>query len=300
MIEIAKNTEEVRFCVLEHPGELDKLEIGEFTYFKKYLGMSDYMANFKSWLKRPTVYLIVAIFNNSIVGWSMNEMWSKPSTDGRPVFVLRAIEISPELSRKGLGRALFVLVSRLLPGHIITKPVNTDAKKFFGSLNFSQPARNCPVDLADHPGYMVLNEDAKSGLSLDGRGMVQDRSTACKAKMFPKEVPAVQKDSRLPPVPGAKHKGEDMDTVRSGTEVKERSVTGACSMSKSAPAAEPYPCLKENVGRELIGKQKMLSSCECGNSMAGKFLQGGQRPGTAFICESCGKERYFLPLKKAV
>jgi hypothetical protein len=299
MIEIAKNNEGMRFCVLEHPIELDKLEIGEFTYFKKYLGMSDYMANFKSWLKRPTVYLIVAIFNNSIVGWSMNEIWSKPSTDGRPVFVLRAIEISPELSRKGLGRTLFILVSRILPGHIITKPVNTDAKKFFGSLDFSQPARNCPVDLADHPGYLVLNENAKFGLSMDSRGMVQDRSIACKIKMFPKEAPVVQKDSRLPVTPNAKRGGEDMDIGLSGTEVNSKSGIGDCSINEFAPATESYPCLKENVIRELIGKQKMLSSCECGNSMAGKFLQGGKRPGTAFICESCGKERYFLPLKKA-
>lgn len=304
MIEIARNSDGVRFCLLEHPFELDKLGIGEFTYFKKYLGMSDYMANFKSWLKRPTVYLVVAVLNNSIVGWSMNESWSKPSSDGRPVFVLRAIEISPQLSSKGLGRTLFTLISRILPGHIITKPVNANAKKFFLSLSFSLPAKNCPIGLADHPGYLVLDENVKSGISLDKMGVVQDGTESCRMKMFPKENPAARKESR--PVT-SNIKDGDVTKISEAPFSGLKGIEGNEDFSKGedrnlnegSSGADTSSPVQEDARGDFIGNQKMLSSCECGENMAGKFLQSGQRTGTAFICTSCGKERYFLPLRKA-
>ncbi|MDP2215733.1 MAG: hypothetical protein Q8J68_00355 [Methanolobus sp.] len=298
MIEIAKNADGIRFYVLEHPFELDKLGMGDFTYFKKHLGMSDYMANFKSWLKRPTVYLIVAVQDNHIVGWSMNESWSKPSGDGRPVFVLRAIEISPLLSRKGLGRALFILISRILPGHMITKPVNTDAKKFFSSLNFSLPLKNYPVDLADHPGYLVLDEGTKLSLPLDNMGMVHDRTTACKMKMFPKETPSAHKESQIPVSANSyvvnRRKGADQpqNEIKSSAEPEKRDAV------EEALQSDPFSSITEDVREGFIGNQKMLSSCECGENMAVKIRQDGKKPGTAFICASCKKERYFLPLKK--
>ncbi|WP_292464026.1 hypothetical protein [Methanolobus sp.] len=298
MIEIAKNAEGVRFCVLEHPFELDKLEIGEFTYFKKHLGMSDYMANFKSWLKRPTVYLIVAVRDNHIVGWSMNESWSKPSSDRRPIFVLRAIEISPLLSHKGLGRALFILISRILPGHMITKPVNLEAKRFFSSLNFSLPAKNYPIELADHPGYLILDEGTKLSLSLDGMGVVQDWTAACKMKLFPKETPATHKEPQLP-VPatckvGNMSKGADQP----GNEIKGIAEHEKGSAVEVALQSDSLSSIAGDVQEGFIGNQKMLSSCECGENMADKFLLDGKKPGTAFVCTSCKKERYFLPLKK--
>jgi hypothetical protein len=305
MIEIARNSDGVRFYLLEHSFELDKLGIGEFTYFKKHLGMSDYMANFKSWLKRPTVYLVVAVLDNLIVGWSMNESWSKPSSDGRPVFVLRAIEISPQLASKGLGRTLFTLISRILPGHIITKPVNTNAKKFFVSLGFSLPARNCPVDLADYPAYLVLDEDAKSGLPVEKMHLDQDRTEQCRMKQFPGEYPASREKPRS--VIASAAKAESPKKVAVAPENARRGamctddghIIGVdYSINKVSLGPDVPPQAQQDSRGEFIGNQKMLSSCECGENMAGKFLQGGHKPGTAFICASCGRERYFLPLRK--
>lgn len=281
MIEIAKNADGVCFYLLEHPFELDKLGIGEFSYFKKHLGMSDYKANFKSWLKRPTVYLVVAVKGNLIIGWSMNEKWSKASLDGRPVFVLRAIEISPDLSSKGLGRALFILISKILPGHIITKPVNANAKKFFSSLSFIQPERNCAVDLADYPGYMVLNENTKILLTMDRMGIVQDSTEQCKTKVFPNEKAPVTKEQKAPAI------SEPVKDVRQTTSANDTHI-----------ATDVIPSTDATVCGEFTGKQKMLSACECGENLAGKYLQKGKRSGTAFICCACGKERYFLPLRK--
>lgn len=303
MIEIARNSDGVRFYLLEHAFELDKLGIGEFTYFKKHLGMSDYMANFKSWLKRPTVYLVVAVLENSIVGWSMNESWSKPSTDGRPVFVLRAIEISPHLASKGLGRTLFTLISRILPGHIITKPVNANAKKFFLSLSFSLPARNCPVGLADHPGYLVLDEGAKSGLSVGKIHLDQDRTEQCRMKLFPGEYPASKGRSRSAIASGIKAEGLKKAAVApenttDGTVDTDHIICEDRSINEVPLVPDASTPVRQDSRGEFIGNQKKLSSCECGENMAGKFLQGGQKPGTAFICASCGRERYFLPLRK--
>jgi hypothetical protein len=304
MIEIARNSEGVRFYLLEHSFELDKLGIGEFTYFKKHLGMSDYMANFKSWLKRPTVYLVVAVLDNLIVGWSMNESWSKPSSDGRPVFVLRAIEISPQLASKGLGRTLFTLISRILPGHVITKPVNTNAKKFFFSLGFSLPAKNCAVDLADHPGYLVLDESAKSGLSVEKMHLDQDRTEQCIMKLFPGEYPASREKPRSVIASAVKAEIPEKVAVIPENATKRAMCTDDdikgedCSINKVSLGADVPTQAQQDSRGEFIGNQKMLSSCECGENMAGKFLQGGQKAGTAFICASCGRERYFLPLRK--
>lgn len=302
MIEIARNSEGVRFYLLEHTFELDKLGIGEFTYFKKHLGMSDYMANFKSWLKRPTVYLVVAVLENSIVGWSMNESWSKPSSDGRPVFVLRAIEISPQLASKGLGRTLFTLISRILPGHIITKPVNTNAKKFFVSLGFSLPAKDCPVGLADHPGYLVLDEGAKSGLSLEKMHVTQDRTEQCRMKLFPAEYPAkgrtrsaIASDVKAG---GLKKAAVAPENTTDGTVDTDHTICEDRSSNEVPLMPDASAPVRQDPRGEFIGNQKMLSSCECGDNIAGKFLQSGQKAGTAFICTSCGRERYFLPLRK--
>ncbi|MCQ6963364.1 GNAT family N-acetyltransferase [Methanolobus chelungpuianus] len=304
MIEIARNSDGVHFYLLEHAFELDKLGIGEFTYFKKHLGMSDYMANFRSWLKRPNVYLVVAVLEKSIVGWSMNESWSKPSTDGRPVFVLRAIEVSPQLASKGLGRTLFTLISRILPGHIITKPVNANAKNFFVSLSFILPAKNCPVGLADHPGYLLLDEGSKSGLSLERMHVTQDRTEQCRMKLFPGEYPASKGRTRSAiasdvKAGGLKKASVAPENTTDGTAGTDHTICEDRSSNEVSLVPDASTPVRLDLRGEFIGNQKMLSSCECGENMAGKFLQGGPKPGTAFICSSCGRERYFLPVRKA-
>lgn len=159
MIELAKHKNGITYYKLDNPYELDRLTFGEFIYFKKYLGMSDYIGNFKSWLKRSNVLIIVAVSQNKVIGWIMNEKWSEPSIDDKSVYALRAVEVSPEITKGGIGRTLFNLTSMAVYGHIITKPVNEIAKSFFTTMNFITPDQSSPINLSDHPGYMVLKYD---------------------------------------------------------------------------------------------------------------------------------------------
>lgn len=277
MIELARTGDRLSFCILEYPAELEKLKVGEFIYFKKHLGMADYMANFKSWLKRPSVFLFLVISDGTIVGWSMNEKWSKPSLDGRPVFVLRAIEISPELSRKGYGRDLFMMISRFLPGHIITKPVNSNARAFFESLGFMSPETHSPINLNDHPGYLVLSEDERSSLKSATMDDFEEQIISARGKKFPQELIISARSKR------------SKDDVRSDLE------------KDQPPSSEKVSAgsqIVDNTEGEFQGDQKMMTPCNCGGYHAGKFFQKGSRYGTAFICLQCGVERYFLPLKK--
>lgn len=296
MIEIARTDDGLTFCILEYSSELDKLRIGDFEYFKKHLGMADYTANFRSWLKRPSVFLMLIIFHGKIVGWTMNEKWNKPSADGRPVFVLRAIEISPGLSRKGHGKDLFVMVSRFLPGHMITKPVNASARAFFESLGFILPDIHSPVNLNDHPGYLILSEERKPSL----KSIIMDRFNAnilsARQKKFPKELivenPGEQQDG------SADMEGSPDDGV---TQERADSEAEDSSEDNDSQAAEDLPVqdrIVNDTEGEFKGDQKMMTPCKCGAYSAGKFLQEGSRCGTAFVCLQCGTERYFLPLKK--
>ncbi len=280
MFELGKNDEGISFCKLEHAFELDKLKIGEFTYFRKYLGMADYNSNFQSWLKRPSVVLVLALSDNKVVGWSMNEKWSSPSKDGRPVYVLRGIEISPKLARKGLGRNMFYFISNILIGHIITKPVNKNARLFFESMNFVEPSYTSPVDLGNYPGYLILEEDMKESISCKDVSNCEENITSCKLKLFPKEMIS---------------------------EATKSNISATKDEIEETHAKDPLPAVpdedttsKESIvfdGR-FIGEQKMMSPCKCGNYVVNKYKVTGKRKGTAFICNDCHLERYFLPIKK--
>ncbi|SFM33966.1 hypothetical protein [Methanolobus profundi] len=291
MFELAKTDDGVTFWKLEHAFELDKLKIGEFSYFRKYLGMADYLANFRSWLKRPSVALVLAVSDNTVVGWSMNERWSTPSTDGRPVYVLRGIEISPQLARRGMGKNMFFLISKVLLGHVITKPVNNTAKLFFESLEFEEPSFNSPVHLSDHPGYLILEEGRKKSLSYDGISLLSENIMACRRKLFPTEICLEDTMDE-----------DDVDASAAKCDLIEEpegTVEEVGQIFPETPADGPDDQKDEFIfDGKFIGEQKMMSPCKCGHSVVNKYQVTGKRTGTAFICNNCYSERYFLPLKK--
>ena len=282
MFELGISDDSITYYKLEHAFELDKLTIGEFTYFRKYLGMSDYLSNFQSWLKRPAVVLVVAVKDNTVLGWSMNEKWSSPASDGRPVYVLRGIEVSPKLARMGMGKKIFCFISGILVGHIITKPVNKVAKLFFESLDFAEPAHKGPVDLGNYPGYLILEESRKQSVVCEGITANEDNVKACRLKLFPKETVS---NSLI----NVKIEPEVLDSAESPGHVTTR-ISGE----------QPPLDLESPVDFEgkFLGEQKMMSPCKCGNFLVNKYMVTGKRSGTAFICTNCGVERYFLPMKK--
>ncbi len=307
MYELARTDDGITFYKLEHAFELDKLNIGEFSYFRKYLGMADYLANFKSWIKRPAVVLILAISDNRVVGWTMNEKWSFSSSDGKLVYVLRGIEVSPQFARRGLGRNMFFLVSSVLVGHIVTKPVNKAARSFFESLFFTAPSCHSPVNLGDYPGYLIFEEKNKSSLSC-GRMVLCDKAISkCRMKLFPGHLleDDTQRVNNIKCSDGIVTENEkDMLKEKSPPKEaasvikEEKNSLDTVSRPVNSHKSETL-CSQENFifDGKFIGEQKMMSACKCGHYYVHKYQVTGNLKGTAFICTKCYIKRYFLPLK---
>lgn len=305
MIDLACYDGGLRFFKLKYPYELDKLKIGSFDYFNKHLGMSDYMGNFSSWLKRQSVTLIVGIDDVTIVGWVMTERWNQNAKDGRSVHVLRGIEVSPSVSRKGIGKALFLLSFKTCPGHMLTKPVNSIAKAFFLSLGFQEPTKNCPVDLSSYPGYLFLPEGHESKnisaeLKINKGGILESQKDLSIKDVFRPAFTSVSIHD--PEIMTSKDSTAVRDTLehdllKTGyrTEADVHSVRS--SSSGCSPIDQFAPDTTASKNREFLKEHKMMSPCSCGEYMTHKYAVSGSSPGFLFICTACGNERYFLKNK---
>lgn len=320
MIELAKHQNGIIYYKLDNPYELDKLKFGEFIYFKKYLGMSDYIGNFKSWLKRSNVLIIVAVSQNKVVGWVMNEKWSEPSIDGKPVVVLRAVEVSPEITKSGIGRGLFNLTSMAVYGHIITKPVNEIAKSFFQSMKFISPSQSSPINLSNHPGYMVLKYDINRKLGVaDGLTIHEDAVFNCKSLLFPSDMVEIIKEEAARKKLAEKSDSgvenavlQDSKTTKAKKTTMETKAAPSTSISQSDKSSvqknvshsstktnnnKPQTLDDSAIGT-FMAMQKMMTPCTCGEFKAKKYQVSNDREGIAIVCAVCGRERYFLPQKR--
>ncbi len=301
MIELACYDGGLRISKLEYPYELDKLKIGRFEYFNKHLGMSDYAGNFRSWLKRQSVTLIVGIDDVTINGWVMTERWKQNAKDGRSVYVLRAIEVSPFIARKGIGKALFLLSFKACPGHMLTKPVNSIAKAFFLSLGFQEPGKNCPVDLSSYPGYLFLSEgyefhNVPNELKMSKGGILECQKDISIKDMFRPAFSSVSIQDAG--VVSAKETTLIRDAIQDSISKAEpkTEVEGHYVQSPS-PASIPVQGGSDPTAfksREFLKEHKMMSPCGCGEYLTHKYAVSGNSPGFLFVCTACGKERYFL------
>lgn len=306
MIELAKHENGIIYYKLDNPYELDKLKFGEFIYFKKYLGMSDYIGNFKSWLKRSNVLIIVAVSQNKVVGWVMNEKWSEPSIDGKPVFVLRAVEVSPEITKGGIGRGLFNLTSMAVYGHIITKPVNEIAKSFFWSMKFISPEQGSPINLSNHPGYMVLKYDISRRLGVvDGLTIHEDAVFKCKSLLFPSDMVELIKEEVARKKFAEKSESgvgdvasEDTKAMKATNASNVKNGTNATASSPKSQSGQSSAVSGDSAIGEFMAMQKMMTPCTCGEFKAKKYQVSNDREGIAIVCAGCGRERYFLPQKR--
>jgi hypothetical protein len=158
------------YLKLEQPKEIDNFIIkgiendeGGFDFFKG-LGIIGYPSTFKAWLRKfPRPIFLVASNKNEIVSWIFVEEWEEAGSDGFPVYVLRAIETVPGLRGKRIGFRLFLLILRETAGHVITKPLTSDAKRFFKRLGFLEEGEitRPPIDLSHRSNYLVFPVHAR-------------------------------------------------------------------------------------------------------------------------------------------
>lgn len=154
---------DISYMKLESAGEAEKLDIpedeGGFDFFHG-LGIIGYEQAFKMWLRKfPRPILIVALQpSNTVIGWVFIEEWNEPSSEGMPVYVLRAIEVHPEFRRKGLGKKLLILGLKEINGYMIAKPITKQGERFFRDMGFmsADEFRRVPVDTSKQPRYLIL------------------------------------------------------------------------------------------------------------------------------------------------
>lgn len=301
MYKLARCHDGIVYYRLERPYELDKLQFDEFTYFRKYLGMNDYIGNFKSWLGRQNVLLLVAVLKGMVIGWVMNEKWNEPSIDGKPVTVLRAVEVSPQITRNGIGKTLFRLSSEILVGHIITKPVNEAARNFFMSLDFEPPDKSSPINLSNHPGYLILRADKKSSIEIKEEITIfEEAILKSKSLLFASEMVEIAKNAARS---GYFSKNNTNRVIGNPSDVPGNQLTIENEKSSSSDllvhlTTVSMPVSELPVSGTLIGFQKLMSPCICGEFRARIYDVSDDREGSAVICTGCGRERYFLSQKR--
>ncbi|MGB9636603.1 MAG: GNAT family N-acetyltransferase [Thermoplasmata archaeon] len=160
-----RTSNNILYIKLEEAAEVDRYHIPQlphhergFSFFRG-LGVVDYSKTFKTWLRKfPRPVFIVAVENNTIVGWVFIEDWGRVAKDGEPVHVLRAIEVLPTHRNTKLGFRLLILGSLFVVGYLIAKPLTNEARKFFKKYGFMEESefRKPPIDLSTYPGYLIL------------------------------------------------------------------------------------------------------------------------------------------------
>jgi len=154
----------IEYYQIENSSDLEKFQLREFRFFKG-LGIVDYQQTFKAWLKKfPRPLFIAAIHNHRIAGWVHIDTWPEgKARDGNPVFVLRAIETSPDFRRKQIGRTLVYLALKHTLGYMLTKPVTSKSSRFFKEIGFQKPwdIASIQIDLSRYSNHVLLTPAAK-------------------------------------------------------------------------------------------------------------------------------------------
>ncbi len=166
MLLLASSPEkEQQYVNFERPAEVASYAMKGLGYFKRALGMSDYLERFQSWIAREGPLFLGCLVDNALVGWCMFERWEKNDKDDTPIYVLRMIEVSREHRKQHIGISLMTLVFHIAPGHIVTRPLSKNAEQFFRHLGFIRPPDNAQIDFRDKYGYLLLPSAVKHALN---------------------------------------------------------------------------------------------------------------------------------------
>ncbi len=153
-----------KYVLFEQPKEVQYLSLEGLGYFKRTLGMGDYLEGFQSWISNQRSLLFGCVEGNALVGWCMFEQWEKGDRDGTPIYVLRTIEVRTMDRRKKIGLNLVALLALVAPGHIVTRPLSANAKAFFEGVGFISPPEDAHIDFHDKYGYLLLPSVVKRSL----------------------------------------------------------------------------------------------------------------------------------------
>ena len=154
---------EAAYFAFERAQEVEHLSLKGLGYFKRALGMDDYLAHYQSWIARPDAHLLGCVNGSSLLGWCMFEHWDRHDKDRTPIYVLRMIEVQPKQRKQKIGLNLMVLVGLVAPGHMVTRPLSAKSKGFFQKLGFMEPPPSARIDFHDKYGYLLLPSSIKQG-----------------------------------------------------------------------------------------------------------------------------------------
>ena len=270
MIELATSTDgDRRYVVFEHSREVQNLSLRRLGYFKRALGMSDYLGSFGSWIERRGPILIGCLSEAQLLGWCMIEPWERSDRDRTPIFLLRTIEVGARHRGQGVGRHLMDLVFRLAPGHMITHPLTAAAQRFFEHLGFIEAPEVLREEMRDRYGYLLLPSSAKQELILE------------------------------PPEDLVLHTADVQrfaDAMRA--EVLQKELVGAKSFAQAFAAALPgaitgTPAIEN---RHSIRSVTSQVPCACGSIDIEFFTAVNGREYLSAECERCGRTWMTIPL----
>ena len=270
MIELATSTGgERRYVVFERSREVQNLSLQGLGYFKRVLGMSDYLGSFRSWIERRDPVLVGCLSEAELLGWCMFEPWERSDRDRTPIFLLRTIEVGARHRGQGMGRHLMDLVFRLVPGHIITHPLSTAAQRFFEHLWFLEAPEVLREEMRDRYGYFLLPSAAKQELIIEPPDDLVLR--AADVQRF-------------------------ADGLRA--EVLQKELVGAKSFAQAFASALPGV----ETGTQAIENRYSIRSvtsqvpCACGSIDIDFFTAVNGREYLSAECEKCGRTWMTIPL----
>lgn len=263
---------EAAYFVFERALEVERLSLNGLGYFKRALGMDDYLSHYRSWIARPDARLLGCVNGDSLLGWCMFEHWDRDDRDRTPIFVLRMIEVQPKHRKQKIGLHLMILVSLVAPGHIVTRPLSAESKAFFQKLGFIEPPPNAQIDFHDKYGYLLLPSSIKRAflrqawderLELDSDNITK-YSDQLKALLLREKV------SESP------------------------SFAQAFMNALSAPATNPGEEAAEKV---LIKTDTARTPCHCGSTTIEFYtISNGERDHLSVECARCGDTWLTIPI----
>lgn len=260
------------YFAFQRAQEVEHLSLKGLGYFKRALGMDDYLTHYQSWIARPDAHLLGCVNGGSLLGWCMFEHWERSDRDRTPIYVLRMIEVQPKYRKQKIGLNLMALVSLVAPGHIVTRPLSAKSRSFFQKLGFIEPPPGAQIDFHDKYGYLLLPSSIKRRFL----GQARDERLELHSDNI------------------TKYSGQ-LKTLLLREEIsKSPGFAQAFMNALSAPATNPG---EEGAEKVLIKTDTARIPCQCGSTTIEFYtISNGERDHLSVQCARCGDIWLTIPI----